>query len=77
MAWIKVHAGNQRKKYWFNSNLVIHISEYPLPLNEHKATLTFLNAIKDDPWTLSIHETPEEVIALIDRATALVDMLEN
>lgn len=77
MAWIKVHAGDAKIKYWFNSDRIIHIQDYNLRPSQHKATITF--SIHDDnnnsPWTLAVHETPEEIIEMISAAVALADRM--
>jgi hypothetical protein len=79
MAWIKLHAGDRKIKYWFNSDRIIHIQNYIYPPSTHKATVTF--AIHDDsnkdPWALSVHETPEEIIEMINAALALADRMTS
>lgn len=80
MAWIKVHAGTQRKKYWFNTDTLIHITEYELrPPTQltggHQSTLSFIVSRAQDPWTLAVHESPEEIIEMISAATALADRM--
>lgn len=80
MAWIKVHAGTQRKKYWFNTDTLIHITEYEpkFPSNNgHQSTLSFEVSGEQGPWTLAVQESPEEIIEMISAATALADRMTS
>jgi hypothetical protein len=79
MAWIKVHAGASKVRYWFNSDQIVHIHDYGFTAGTHNSTITFAvqDSSKKEQWVLSVHETPEEIIEMISAAVALADRMTS
>lgn len=77
--WIKVHVTWKREPTWVNTNHIWRIARVNIPGNHthsHTGRAMILRSDQQDDY-ISVCETPEEIMELIDAATALADALKG
>lgn len=76
--WIRVHTSYKGEAIWLNSDLIWRILPFKdigRPGYELCRAMILRSDIQDDYFTVT--ETPEQIMELIDAATALADALKG